>query len=44
MYANELEKLLSHNKEVFKRFQGFFARDQLPSTLLEGNFYIGNTE
>ncbi len=44
MYANEIEKILAKNSFVFEKFKGFFARNELPTTLDEGSFYIGNTE
>ena len=44
MYANELKQFLRRVPEVSHHFKGFFARDKLPSTLSEGDFFIGNTE
>ncbi len=44
MYANTLEHLLRRVPEVYSHFKGFFARDEVPTSLAEGEFFIGNTE
>ncbi len=44
MYANEIQDLLRKFPHIAQYFQGFYACDKIPRELVEGTFFIGNTE